>query len=111
MFQLVEEFVPELAFSSTGRLLLLNAEPGAGMFCLELDHHVSLFGDFCAPLCCRTLRSVRTLVWVVDERLEHWTMVDVGVGTRAPGVPDAVQTLPRPKPRHTYIVPLGRLIG
>ncbi|CAN0552153.1 unnamed protein product, partial [Ectocarpus sp. 12 AP-2014] len=37
VFTLVEDFVSEVAVSSRGRLLLLNGEPGGGMFCLESD--------------------------------------------------------------------------
>lgn len=42
VFELVKEFVPEVAAaaSSRGRLLLLNGEPGGGMFCLESNRHV-----------------------------------------------------------------------
>lgn len=40
VFELVEEFVSEVAVASKGRLLLLTGEPGGGMFCLELDHRV-----------------------------------------------------------------------
>ncbi|CAM9480146.1 unnamed protein product, partial [Hapterophycus canaliculatus] len=37
VFDLVQRFVSEVAVSTDGRLLLLNGEPGGGMFCLEVD--------------------------------------------------------------------------
>lgn len=58
VFELVEEFVSEVAISSRGRLLLLNGEPGGGMFCLELDRTVSFSWWFCAVLLWFGLLSV-----------------------------------------------------
>lgn len=50
VFELVQEFVSEVAPTSSGRLLLLNGEPGGGMFCLEPDRRVSFGFSVCGLL-------------------------------------------------------------
>lgn len=75
VFELVEEFVSEVAVSSKGRLLLLNGEPGGGMFCLEFDRRVSAFfwgfvGVVLCSLCARSYRGVFIVVSLAPYETE-----------------------------------------
>ena len=70
VFELVQEFVPEVAASARGRLLLLNGEPGGGMFCLESNRHV---GRWCRGLDVHRL-SFAVVSWMEESTRSCGTM-------------------------------------